>query len=138
MPHSTLPLLTSPMTTPRTGAVTLYPPPRTPPACFLCSRPSRRYVTRKSNRKGNARRPYYKCDPCNKFLVFADERGNEPRNPTCDCGLSSKRQLTGPVSSVSRKMHFVCREGACDYWKGAEREELDNDIVEQLVNLRIV
>lgn len=34
-----------------------------------------RFVCRRSNRNGNAGRPYLKCMPCNRFVKFEDERG---------------------------------------------------------------
>ncbi|OJD10148.1 hypothetical protein ACJ73_09917 [Blastomyces percursus] len=78
-----------------------------PPNCRSCHHPSSREVTRASNRKGNAGRPYYKCHRCNKFLCFADDRGNDPSNPPCYCGVLSRRQVAGYDKHVPRGMHFA-------------------------------
>ena len=126
-----------------TGGVPLHNPPPTPPPCFLCKGPSKRCITRESNRNGNAGRPYYKCFPCNKFLVFDDSRGNEPGNPECPCGYSSKRQVSGTGKRVARAVHFVCRMGTCDYYQAKEkmdgsREILDDEMMARFENLTIV
>ncbi|KAK4174866.1 hypothetical protein QBC36DRAFT_33103, partial [Triangularia setosa] len=83
----------------------------------LCERPSKRFITRYSNRKGNAGRPYYKWQPCGKFLCFADHRGNDPNSPPCYCGVSSNRQLAGRETSVPRGVHYVCRLGVCTFYQ---------------------
>lgn len=77
------------------------------------------------------------------FLVFADSRGNEPGNPACDCGHSSKRQLSGEGRRVARAVHFVCRMGTCNYYQagvrmGGGREVLDDETMVRFMNLRIV
>lgn len=95
------------------------PAPDTAPDCYKCGKPSILRITRISNRKGNARRPYYKCQSCDKFLVFKDERGNDPRNPPCHCRVSSKMQIAGREKRVSRGLHYVCRLGQCDFYDTA-------------------
>ncbi|KAF2688904.1 hypothetical protein K458DRAFT_293711, partial [Lentithecium fluviatile CBS 122367] len=92
------------------------PPAQTPPDCFRCGRPSRRFITRETNRKKNAGLPYDKCKRCWKFLGFADEQGNDPNNPPCCCGVSSKRQVAGPEKRVPHGLHYVCRLGTCDFY----------------------
>ncbi|KAF2498794.1 hypothetical protein BU16DRAFT_443877, partial [Lophium mytilinum] len=76
-----------------------------------------RFVTRRSNRKGNTGRPYFKCLSCDRFLCFADRRGNDPSNPLCFCGASIKRQISGPEKDVARGVHFVCRLGECAFYR---------------------
>lgn len=93
------------------------PFPTEPPPCIICAEPTVRQITRSSNRKGNAGRPYYICLPCGKFHCFADPKGNDPANPPCHCGTFSKRQLSDEISSPRRKVHFVCRLGGCDYYR---------------------
>ncbi|KAK4044746.1 hypothetical protein C8A01DRAFT_12003, partial [Parachaetomium inaequale] len=73
-----------------------------PPTCYRCRGPSTRLVTQQSNRNGNAGRPYHKCQSCGHFLGFADDRGNYPNNPLCDCGVSSKAQAAGKDKMVPR------------------------------------
>lgn len=90
------------------------PPPEEPPACCHCGGQSKKFITRSTNRNGNAGRPYYKCTCCSKFLAFADDRGNDPNNPRCDCGVSSKRQLAS--REKGRKIHYVCRLGKCNFY----------------------
>ena len=73
-------------------------------------------TTRASNRKGNAKREYFKYKPCDKFHCFSDTRGNDPRNPPCHYGISSKMQVSGPEKSVARGVHYVYRLGRYDYY----------------------
>ncbi|EMT74062.1 hypothetical protein FOC4_g10002020, partial [Fusarium odoratissimum] len=49
----------------------LAPAPSHPTVCFVCNNPSRRLVTRSSNRNGNADRPYHKCKNCQKVYCCA-------------------------------------------------------------------
>jgi hypothetical protein len=116
--------------------VSLAPPPALPPNCFLCGQPSNRCTTRSSNRNGNAGRPYFKCLNCDKFLAFADYRGNDPTNPTCVCGVSSKRQIAGRQGRVPGGVHYVCRLGSCDFYLPATNTQEQQIVVqEELVPL---
>jgi hypothetical protein len=119
------------------------PFPQHTPRCCLCDGPGSRYITRRSNRNGNIGRPYYKCLPCKKFLGFADDRGNDTRNPPCDCGESSKRQLAGK-NKTRRGVHYACRLLSCDFYQpcvGGDGEQVtvdDDEIVRRLAGLRIL
>lgn len=120
----------------------LAPGPVKAPDCILCRVPTSLLKTRPSNRKGNAGRPYYKCVPCNKFHCFADERGNDPTNPPCHCGKSSKEQISGPEKSMGRQVHYVCRIGGCDFYlphRNSQQETiiLDRELVEPMARLGI-
>ncbi|KAK2005426.1 hypothetical protein LZ32DRAFT_183773 [Colletotrichum eremochloae] len=53
-----------------------------PPLCRSCRAPTTRHVTRSSNRKGNAGRPYYKCLPLRSI----------PRE-ICSSGRTAQLQL---------------------------------------------
>lgn len=124
--------------------IELITPEEEPPTCLRCNRAGEFLITRASNRNGNAQRPYYKCIPCRKFLRFNDDRGNDPSNPHCFCGVSSKRQVAALTRRVPRGLHFICRLGDCNFYKpfrdpqghhfAVETEEL----LDQLINLRIV
>lgn len=123
----------------------LAPAPVAAPECIRCSRPTTLRTTRYSNRNGNAGRPYYKCIPCDRFTVFADERGNDPQNPLCHCAKSSKRQLAGSKAKKSTKgaVHYVCRLGRCDYYfaqKDAQGKQVvvEEDLVDKLAKLSFV
>lgn len=121
----------------------LAPEPVKAPDCIQCGVPTNLRYTRTSNRKGNAGRPYYKCVPCNKFHCFADKRGNDPTNPPCHCGKSSKRQISGPEKSVARQVHYVCRIGGCDFYdvcRNAQQKTiiLDRELVEPMARLGII
>lgn len=76
-----------------------------------------------------------------KFLVFADNRGNDPNNPTCNCGVPSKRQVAS--REKGRKIHYVCRLGKCNFYNaslsdgGIVTVERD-DLVSLLAMLRII
>ncbi|CVL02063.1 uncharacterized protein FMAN_08183 [Fusarium mangiferae] len=117
--------------------------PSLPPACFVCNNPSRRLVTRSSNRNGNAGRPYHKCTNCRRFLGFADVRGNSPDNPPCYCRESSKAQVTGQNSGSPGRLHYVCRQGTCDYYAegvGQNNKQISfsRDIVDRLARLGLI
>lgn len=119
----------------------LAPGPVLAPDCIQCTRPTSLLYTRTSNRKGNAGRPYYKCVPCDKFHCFADQRGNDPTNTPCDCGKSSKRQISGPEKG--RQVHYVCRIGGCDFYKAHKNTQqetinLDKELVEPTARLSII
>lgn len=121
----------------------LAPGPTHPPICSRCNSPSQRKTTRSSNRNGNAGRPYDKCTNCGNFLGFADERGNNPNNPLCHCGQSSKAQVTGQNSGNPGGLHYVCRLGTCDYYyvrrnRNNEQIRLCGDMVEQFANLKLI
>jgi len=119
------------------------PPSGGPPTCFLCNGHSSEYTTRRSNRNGNAGRPYYKCDSCGKFLAFADDRGNDLLNPLCHCQTSSRRQVS--CRDKGRKIHYVCRLGRCDFYQAGENLRGhatlipdEEQIVLLLVRLRLI
>ncbi|KAI1391475.1 uncharacterized protein F4822DRAFT_396843 [Hypoxylon trugodes] len=97
------------------------------PTCMVCDGPGIREITRKSNRNGNAGRFYYKCQDCNRFINFDDDRGWNPQNPICCCGIPSRRQITGR-KKVPGKLHFVCRFGSCDFF-GWERNAEGSQMV---------
>ena len=123
--------------------IQLVPSPTTAPNCRVCHRPASRDITRASNRKGNAGRPYYKCIPCGNFLRFDDIRGNESRNPLCHCQVSSRMQVSGPDTRVARGLHYVCRLGACDFYevrRDAQQRQitLDENLVSILARMHII
>ena len=95
----------------------LASPPQAPPRCPRCRKFGIQETTRPSNRKGNAGRRYYKCRPCKKFLCFIDDRGNDPSNPPCHCGVSSKTEMVGTDKRVLRGLHYVCRLGCCEFYQ---------------------
>ncbi|KAI1923743.1 hypothetical protein LOZ65_003193, partial [Ophidiomyces ophidiicola] len=111
--------------------------PETAPKCYLCGRKGVLKITRASNRNGNAGRPYYKCLPCNKFLTFNDLRGNDPKNPQCFCGTSSKLQISGLDKKVPRGLHYVCRLGRCGFYDTERRGQMQLTVDEDLVDLLI-
>jgi hypothetical protein len=124
---------------------TLQPfPSATPPNCRNCHKLTTLFITRVSNRKGNAHRPYYKCRHCAQFQRFDDQRGNSPNNPPCHCNAASKMQVSGPDKSVSRGLHYVCRSGACDYYEtrrdGRDRQVSlpDDDYVNMFASLQLI
>ncbi|KAK7219776.1 hypothetical protein V2G26_007779 [Clonostachys chloroleuca] len=123
--------------------ISLAPPPEEPPICFRCRGPSKKHITRTSNRNGNAGRPYYKCICCGQFLAFADDRGNDPSNPLCHCGSSSKMQVA--CREKGRKVHYVCRLGKCDFYKACHSANQDavvtvdgDGIISLLAMLRLI
>ncbi|KAK0646963.1 hypothetical protein B0T16DRAFT_171222 [Cercophora newfieldiana] len=116
-----------------------------PTICYKCFSTSiQEHITSRSNRNGNAGRPFLKCQSCTKFLGFTDERGNCPDNPPCDCGEPSKTQLVGLGlgKRVPRGVFFVCRRAECNYYAELVNEEGDQvratEVVEELLaGLRI-
>jgi hypothetical protein len=97
----------------------IEPAPSSAPDCHRCGGPPVLRIVGNLNIKGNAGRPYYKCDSCDLFLVFNDERGNDANNLPCYCGASSKMQVSGPETKIPRRLHFVCRLGTCSFFEAA-------------------
>src|SRR5205823_3221353 len=100
-------------------------------------------ITKSSNCKGNAGRGYFKCESCDKFHCFQDTRGNDPRNPSCYCGASSKTQVSRPEKRVARGVHYVCRLGRCDYYDVCRDDQkrqitVDESFVEQFARLHFI
>lgn len=140
-------LVTAAKTKTKAMSTALTAPPSTAvaPACVRCRKKTQRFITRPSNRKGNAGRPYYKCVPCGKFARFDDERGNDDRNPPCDgCGHPSKRQVAGDDTLVPGGIHYVCSQGTCDFYQphlnrdGVQLAVVDPDLLRALVSLKLV
>ncbi|KAI1472749.1 uncharacterized protein F4812DRAFT_23924 [Daldinia caldariorum] len=124
------------------GLLPLASYPSSPMRCYHCGLTASPAVTSSSNENGNAGRPYYKCPRTGKFLVFADARGNDPRNPPCECGLSSKRMVAGRKKSRG-KLFYVCRNGTCDYNRCCTdarggKVTIDWEILDHLVHIQII
>lgn len=109
------------------------------PVCLKCQRPVKYCTTNKTNLNGNASRPYFKCIPCDKFHSWADERGNNPKNPLCYCNKPSRGQVSGSKARSSGALHYVCSLGTCDFYQAAKNlkgvqiilgEELKNKLIE--------
>ncbi|KAI1825728.1 hypothetical protein F4861DRAFT_163363 [Xylaria intraflava] len=125
------------------GSAAQAPPPTKPPTCSRCGGIAEFLITKRSNRNGNVGRPYYKCSLCGKFLVFCDQRGNDPTNPECHCGHSSKRQISGRSKPVPGRVHYVCRLGRCNFYCAGKDEKgvdivIDMDLVADLARLMII
>lgn len=109
-----------------------------PPCCSNCNCFGERQITRRSNRNGNAGRPYFRCPSCSRFLTFDDDRGIHPTNENCHCGAASRRQLNGRDHAIPGGIHYVCARGKCKYfsrhmtnygWQLAIEEELVNLLI---------
>jgi DNA-directed RNA polymerase subunit M/transcription elongation factor TFIIS len=119
------------------------PPRRFDFICPICGREPKYFVTRRSNRNGNAKRPYYKCIPCNKFVSFDDDRGILTQNPPCDCSVQSRMQVAGKFAATARGLHFVCAKGKCGFYEGAlaptgEQYQLDDNLIDMFASLGII
>lgn len=132
---------------PQPSRYTASPPAASPsseqsaPRCRRCGDPCVRRITRTTNRNGNAGRPFYKCIPCDKFSCFADPVGDSEKNPLCDCGLNSKRDLSS--REKGRKIFFTCKSGQCDFFEFHKREDgtdwqVDEDIAKALKDLKFL
>ncbi|KAK3939017.1 hypothetical protein QBC46DRAFT_217185, partial [Diplogelasinospora grovesii] len=90
------------------------------PPCLICGTPSSFREVLPYNTNGNALRPYYRCEPCDKFVTFADLIGCHPDNPPCNCEprMASREVVTGSNAQcgAGRKV-WRCAEGRCRYWK---------------------
>lgn len=80
---------------------------------------------------------------CGKFFSFADERGNNPDNPPCDYGESSRLQRAAENSSNPGGLHYVCRLGTCDYYavkvdENQEQITLGLDLVDHFAGRNII
>ncbi|KAI1649287.1 uncharacterized protein F4817DRAFT_331215 [Daldinia loculata] len=97
-----------------------------------------------TNSKGNGGRPYFKCGPCDQFLVFADARGNKPQRKTCRCGFSTKQIIGGKNTENYGQIIYVCRQGICGYYvprvdDNTQRAiKIDPGLKSQLVELYII
>lgn len=113
------------------------------PACSLCGGEPKYSITRRSNRSGNAKRPYYKCVTCEKFITFDDDRGTAVMNPLCDCHSSSRMQVAGRLAKTARGLHYVSAKGKCDFFERARSSagvqyKLDEDLVGMFCQLGII
>lgn len=106
------------------------------PRCSSCDATYphlRRFVTRRSNRNGNAGRPYLKCMPCEKFITFLDDRGIDLDGPHCFCDFPCRLQVSGRyvVTTTPRGLHYVCAFGRCKYHEPVKRDGKGTDTGEQ-------
>lgn len=121
----------------------LFPTESPKLCCPLCGRRGSnivKLVTRRSNRNGNANRPYLKCLDCRKFMTFTDSRGDHTVNRICCCHKPSRIQ----VSSLQkgRRLHYVCSTGQCDFWELAMNQEskeivLSEELVKGMAELKL-
>jgi hypothetical protein len=91
----------------------------------------------------NAQRPFLRCTACTQFLGFIDDRGLDPHNPLCHCGVASRQQITGRNNKVPGAVHFVCAEGRCGFYSIGVDEEgrqvvVKEGMVEMLARLKII
>lgn len=98
------------------------------PPCQTCGRPdSTLYITINTNPNGNRGRPYYACPTCpmgSGFVTWADTRGVEAGNPTCECdggGTWVCRRdsvgVDGRARGRARGTGFwKCAVGRCGFW----------------------
>jgi hypothetical protein len=119
------------------------PTPQTVPQCIKCGHTASRMITSRGNSNGNALRPYYKCVPCDKFCCFDDLRGNDPTNPLCYCGLSSKTQASSINKTLRRQLYYVCRVGNCNYYEvvtdlNGEAHFVEDEVVDLMISLQLV
>ncbi|KAG6012476.1 hypothetical protein E4U54_007517 [Claviceps lovelessii] len=78
--------------------------------------------------------------PKMKFLVFADDRGDDANNPHCFCAAPSKRQISSP--GKGRKVHYVCGGGECDFYRPCYDENgklvsVTSNLVDLLFRMKI-
>ena len=124
----------------------LVPAPDSGPDWRRCGKPSDEFVTKTSNRNNNAGRPYFKCVPCDKFLVFNDIFGNDPENPIFYRGVSSKRQVAGRYRQVPGGVHYVCRLGCCNFYmpqmgntgRQVSLEDVEDELLQLLVQFCVI
>ena len=87
------------------------------PVCRGCDEETTRLKTKPENDRGNAGRPYYKCqnNECRKkFYCFDDARGVHPDNPLCFCRERSRRIVAGKATSDYLFLKFQCARNDCD------------------------
>ena len=91
-----------------------------PPNCRFCQSPSRLVTVQSTNENGNAGRPYYRCHSCQwdeSWVTWADGRGLDLNNVSCDCGRPSRRSHVGANKTRNRGSGFwTCATGTCDYY----------------------
>ena len=83
--------------------------------CWRCNRTTKREIVKQGNRKGHDGRPYYRCQPCDKFHSWGDNQGVYVSNPTCDCDNPSRREKTTKKGRV--KEYYECATRRCTFYR---------------------
>ncbi|KAL4861414.1 hypothetical protein BDV12DRAFT_204037 [Aspergillus spectabilis] len=90
------------------------PPTHRPPTCRVCQFPLSCLRVKGTNTKGNANRPYFRCDRCGDFRGWADNRGVFYENPLCHCGLFSRVDRAGRERGGA--MFYACAARECRFY----------------------
>lgn len=78
--------------------------------------------------------------PCGKFVLWGNKRRS---NPSCCCGLPSRRQVAGSRESIPRVLPFVCRLGRCTFHaplldEGEQQFTIEEELVDLCARLCII
>ena len=100
------------------------------PSCPNCGcKPLSRKTTSLANSNGNAGRPYYICIGCktdpaynmcktgyrNGWISWDDDRGVDPSNHDCDCGVACRQDRAGNDSLCPGRGFWTCATASCGY-----------------------
>ncbi len=133
-----LPTTVTTTTTRRTSQPTFPLDPK--PSCRHCHyTPQKRSTVDFTNQNGNGGRPYYVCVPCKTnasippgpngkgWITWDDNRGMDPGNPECWCGLIARQDRTGVNSQAPGRGFWTCCTGACGYlsWRTDGRTDAE-------------
>lgn len=83
--------------------------PHLGPPCPKCKAQSHLRITSSYNTKGNANRPYYRCQPCDKFVTWADLK--DVVGPyLCYCGNRCRELVT-----TRGVKNWKCPDAICNF-----------------------
>ncbi|KAK3986577.1 hypothetical protein QBC44DRAFT_373057 [Cladorrhinum sp. PSN332] len=100
--------------------------PKNGPVCKMCKSPSRLDITSDENDNGNARRPFYKCQPCKNWITWGDLEGCDVGNVKCRCRRRARTMVCGDKSKCPGKRFWKCASGFCDFMDWEPTWEWDN------------
>ena len=92
-----------------------FPSLHTARPCLICGQPTKRCVVKRGNRNGHGNRPYYKCQPCDKFHSWGDNKGVKDSNLECYCNRPSRREVTRKRGRPEE--YYECATGLCMFYE---------------------
>lgn len=86
------------------------------PRCKHCQKPTTKLIVEPWNQKGNAGRPYFYCENCQKPHSWADKQGIYPDNPLCFCARRKPSRLDYSSQEKGNKPYLCCATGDCRFF----------------------
>lgn len=94
----------------------LIPASTDTPRCKYCQKPTTRKDTKCWNQNGNAGRPYFFCEPCQKIKSWADKQGIYAESPLCFCDSPKSSRLDYSSREKGNKPFLSCATGQCNFF----------------------